>query len=187
MPTRLPALVHIRLDATPWPDDPSDADEYYRALGIATVAWGRLDGHVTACLLQIWAIRGETALASDFPVSWKKRAAYWRVAFKTTPALASYRDHALQLISEIMSETKARHYLAHALWREFKPNPRLTMRAIAVRLADEQGGVFLNEFDVTIDDLDAARGAANRLNRELGIITRYLASLRSEPSATQKA
>jgi hypothetical protein len=47
--------------------------------------------------------------------------------------------------------------------------------------------VFLNEFDVTIDDLDAARGAANRLNRELGIITRYLASLRPEPTTTQKA
>ena len=43
--------VRIKAHNTPHHTDPADANEFYAALGMLSVAWGRLEGHVTGNLL----------------------------------------------------------------------------------------------------------------------------------------
>jgi hypothetical protein len=51
--SRKPSLLRIYPQTTPSPNDPPGADKFYWALGVAIVAWGRLEGNFLACLMMI--------------------------------------------------------------------------------------------------------------------------------------
>lgn len=54
MPTNpAPVLLRVTAHNTPHHTDPANAKEFYAALGMLTVAWGRLEGHVVGNLLTI--------------------------------------------------------------------------------------------------------------------------------------
>jgi len=48
-------LLKLNIHTTPSPADPAGADEFYKAFGIMMIAWGRLENHLTTCLLTLAA------------------------------------------------------------------------------------------------------------------------------------
>lgn len=48
-----PAYIRLHLDHTPSPKDPEGASYFYQALGTFVMAWGRLEAHFLACLLDV--------------------------------------------------------------------------------------------------------------------------------------
>jgi hypothetical protein len=44
--------LRITAHATPHNSDPSDAHEFYAMLGMLTVAWGRLEGHIIGAFVK---------------------------------------------------------------------------------------------------------------------------------------
>jgi hypothetical protein len=90
-------LLRITAHYTPHSSDPPDAHEFYAALGMFTVAWGRFEGHMTGALLQILAMPEASTTDSHLPIlcltiAWKKRAILWKAAFKTTRAVYGARN-----------------------------------------------------------------------------------------------
>ena len=81
------ATIKMRLEDTPYGDDPDNADELYLAIGRYFVAWSRFEGHFLGCLLTIRTLPHAPFEKSGFPISWKKRADYWRQAFREMPQL----------------------------------------------------------------------------------------------------
>jgi hypothetical protein len=79
-----PALHQIDFKITPSPDDPPNANEFYLALGVATIAWGRLEGHFLACLMTAIQIAKDKRLGMKLPTRWEKRAKVWKDAFDLT-------------------------------------------------------------------------------------------------------
>ena len=51
-------LVRITAHNTPHHTDPANAGEFYAALGMLSVAWGRLEGHIIGNLLSIIEFAG---------------------------------------------------------------------------------------------------------------------------------
>jgi hypothetical protein len=66
MESQLPVSLRIAAHHTPHHTDPADAHEFYAALGMLTVAWGRLEGHVIGNLLTLTNFP-EMASASKAP------------------------------------------------------------------------------------------------------------------------
>jgi hypothetical protein len=121
-PPRQPTLLRIPAHHTPHANDPPDAHEFYAALGMFTVAWGRFEGHIIGALLKILAMPEASAISSPIPILWEKwpkRAELWEAAFKTIPSLAPCKDLAIAFMNRVMEEIKDRHFGAHAIWDEF--------------------------------------------------------------------
>lgn len=179
----LPVHLSIRLEDTPWQSDPTCAGDFYRSLGVAIVAWGRLEGHVVATLMQVRQLPGTTILPGEFPVSWRRKAKTWRRAFREMPILSNLRGHAEQIMTEIMNEIQTRHFLSHTMWREITDAPEMSANAVTMKPedADASDNAILSEMRVTIGDLALTTAAANRLNYELGFVSAPIADLRPTP------
>jgi hypothetical protein len=184
-----PVLVRIAAHRTPHSSDPPDAYEFYAALGMFAVAWGRLEGHMTACILQIKNLPEAFAKPPEAPpIAWKRKAKFWNDTFKSFPSLAPQKDAALNFMSRIMAEIKVRHFSAHATWDEFvvgAPEPTVKARMITPRkgLPDI---VEINDVPVSITILRNALENANKLNFELCQFSSFLDSLRPPPSNVRK-
>src|ERR1700682_3912862 len=96
-----PGMLRITVEHTPSPTDPEGADEFYKALGILIVAWGRLEGHFVVCLLMLLNLQGGKELGDQLPMPFDRRATVWRKAFETMPPLQPFRQIALTLLAEI--------------------------------------------------------------------------------------
>ena len=185
MANHLPIMINLRMDDTPWHDDPDSAEALYTWLGITAVAWGRLEGHVVAVLMSIRALPGTFILPGTFPVSCKRKAKTWRTAFQTMPILQPYAALALQNMVDIMFYVQKRHYLSHAMWTGFSSaGGMLSARSFTARPHDQDASdnTFLVENLISVADLQAITGEANKLNSELGTVSRAIASLRPPPS-----
>ena len=75
-----PIVVSIPAHHTPHPSDPPDAHEFYAALGMLSVAWGRLEGHVNGNLLTIVKFP-QIAPPHKMPTKWDERRKLWERAF----------------------------------------------------------------------------------------------------------
>ena len=82
-------MLRITIEHTPSPRDPKGVDEFYRALGIFMVAWGRLEGQFVVCLLSLLNLSGAQGLGlgTKLPMSFDDRATLWRKAFEGIPLL----------------------------------------------------------------------------------------------------
>jgi hypothetical protein len=76
-----PTLLRITSHATPHKSDPPNAHEFYTALGMLTVAWGRLEGHIIGALLTILALPEASAFTVALPLAWEGRNKLWKQAF----------------------------------------------------------------------------------------------------------
>jgi hypothetical protein len=59
-----PWLFRIQLEHTPSLNDPKGSRDFYEALGVLVVAWGRLEGHFLAC---VWPCRIAGLRRSNLP------------------------------------------------------------------------------------------------------------------------
>jgi hypothetical protein len=67
----------INLEYTPSPNDPEGAHEFYMSLGILMIAWGRLDGHFSACVKTILDLADQPQFPKQIPWPWEQRANIW--------------------------------------------------------------------------------------------------------------
>ena len=61
--------VPLRISAANTPDhtDPANVKDFYAALGMLSVSWGRLEGHATGNALTIMTLLGVAKLPSKWP------------------------------------------------------------------------------------------------------------------------
>lgn len=179
-----PTLLRITAHATPHSTDPPGAHEFYTLIGMLTVAWGRLEGHIIGALLMILALPEAAAIAEPLPLSWGRRERLWRKAFNTIPRLQIHRDRAVAFMDKVVGETTDRNFVVHAIWDEFqRAAPELTLRARSVNpRKGTENTIDVLDVDVSVSLLRLGLNAANALNLELVEFTTFLSSLRPPPS-----
>jgi hypothetical protein len=128
-----PTSVRITAHRTPHPSDPPDAHVFYAALGMLSVAWGRLEGHVNGNLLTIMNFP-EMSPPARLPLNWERRRDLWKRAFSRVEMLQPHSERAVALMNSIVESATDRNFAAHAIWGEFiKGEPEPTMYARVVR------------------------------------------------------
>ena len=128
--------VLLRISAANTPDhtDPTNANEFYAALGTLSVSWGRLEGHATGNVLTIMTLLGVAKL----PSKWSDRRYLWEKGFSSVQGLQPHKDSALALMNAIIAAARDRNYAAHAAWGDFErgaDEPTMTARALKAKKA----------------------------------------------------
>jgi hypothetical protein len=135
MRSQSPVLLHLTAHYTPHHTDPANANEFYAALGMLIVAWGRLEGHVIGNLLTIMNCP-ELEPSGPLPFQWETRLRLWTQAFSLVPVLQPHRERAVLFMSSIIEEVVDRNFISHAVWDEFVPwatEPTIEARNIKAR------------------------------------------------------
>jgi hypothetical protein len=175
-----PFLLKIHVEHTPSPNDPKGADDYYRAVGLLIVAWGRLEGHFVTCLLMLLAV-ADGRLGRKLPMSWKERAEVWRKAFETMEALRPFREAALTLLTEMEDVATDRHAVAHALWERFRTDDPLAIDAVLIKAKPKTpDGLDIRRFAIKFDDLKIVAEKINKLNMALLPLSQFISWHRSD-------
>ena len=177
-------MLTVQIEDTPSPTDPPNADEFYRALGVALIASGRLEGLVNLCLINMMALAGGR-LGYVLPIAWKRRADLWREALKAVPALTVAEPY-FPDIAEVMDAVESRNSIVHAMWERFISADPLAISAL--RIKHKKG--TLDEIEtaripITVDALNRVAAQANHLNRRLLSMARFLSALRRPPPDTR--
>ena len=184
MASQPPVLLRVTAHSTPHHTDPADANEFYGALGMLTVAWGRLEGHVIGNLLTIMNFP-EVAPSRPLPFAWDSRLDLWKKGFSLVPALRPHKDRAVLVMKSIIEEAEDRNFASHAVWDEFVPgSTEPTIEARNIRPG--KGVVNVTDVRVTLSMLKSALAAANRLNLTMSEFTALLSSLRPPPSTAAR-
>ena len=175
-----PALHQIHFKTAPSPDDPSNANEFYLALGVATVAWGRLEGHFVACLRTAIQIAKDKRVGMKVPSRWEKRAKVWKDAFQLIPTLQPRQRDAIALLVGINDLAEDHNLMAHAIWVSFLPQTQLTIKIIGIKAKTRKpdSGVF-RRTTISMEELAEFTGRANSLNLRLRPIHEFLVALLS--------
>jgi hypothetical protein len=173
-------MLRITIEQTPSPTDPEGADEFYKALGILIVAWGRLEGHFVVCLLTLLNLAEGKELGTQLPMNFDHRAVLWRKAFETMAPLEPFRESALQLLSEIKEVASDRNTIVHALWERFAPNEPTSIDILTIKPKKRtKDGIETRRKTVTTAMLKDVGEEANRLNWTLEPLSRFLTQRRS--------
>ena len=96
-----PIRVSITAHRTPHASDPPDAHVFYAALGMLSVAWGRLEGHVNGNLLTIMKFP-EVAPPHNLSIKWEGRMKLWKRAFSEVGVLQLHTERAVALMNCIV-------------------------------------------------------------------------------------
>lgn len=182
-----PTLLRITAHSTPHQSDPPDAHIFYAALGMFTVAWGRLEGHLIGNLLTIMNFP-EVAPAEPLPLAWKRRLELWTRAFTNVPALQTHKDRAVAFMKSLAEEATDRNFAAHAIWDEFVAGAdELTIIARTIRPRRKAPQTIdVGDYRISLSLLRRGTAEANRLNFEMIEFTKLLDSLRSLPEDVLK-
>jgi hypothetical protein len=168
-------MLRITIEQTPSPNDPEGTDEFYKALGILVVAWGRLEGHFVACLLMLLNLPGGKELSERLPMQFDERAKVWRQAFETMTPLQSFKDGALLALAEIKGVATDRNAVVHALWEKFDPREPLSIGILTIKHKNKtKNGLETRRRTVTTAMLKEVGEKANRLNLALTPLSQFL-------------
>jgi hypothetical protein len=174
MTSQSSVFVRIAAHNTPHHTDPADAVEFYAALGMLTVAWGRLEGHVIGNLLTIMSLLGTTP-QKPLPFRWAERLDLWKKGFSLLPALKPHSGRAVLFMKSIIEAANDRNYAAHTAWDQFIPwLAELTIDARSIK--SKKG--LPNAVEV-IDLRVTYRWSKGRLPSVIGLTARWLNSLGS--------
>ncbi|QNK74209.1 hypothetical protein H7F36_02880 [Variovorax sp. PAMC28562] len=181
-----PAVLKFSPSTTPSPLDPVDANDFYQALGIALVAWGRLEGHFTLMLLNLMRIAGAAAVTHQLPNSMAERARLWKIAVGACADLVGVHDVAIWWVNDLMVVAERRNTVVHAIWGSFVPSPTLAIEALSIRHKKKTpDGLEVTRQHVTIATLQEIATQANRLNISLLNFSGSLESLYPTPPDAQ--
>jgi hypothetical protein len=174
--TDIPIAFEVPVDVTPSTSDPLDADQFYHALGMAMVAWGRLEGHFISGLLLIISIDGHDFSNRRLPMKWEQQEKAWAHAFDRIDALKAMRASSNEFLKEMDDLAKDRNAFVHALWGRFLSDPlRMDYRSLK-SASKTMVGLRLGE--VSADYLIGFVKRASDLNMKLLPMTEALAKLR---------
>ncbi|HEV7265084.1 MAG TPA: hypothetical protein VGN83_09220 [Falsiroseomonas sp.] len=129
-------ILSIRGDGTPYHDDPSNAGEFYQAIGTLIVSWGRLEEHLVTDLLMIRKLPGAPKMPAGFPISFKQLSKYWRAAFGTMDVLQPIRERVLAFIEDAGKHIKSRNFAGHTMWRDFARTELPTVSILEIEPLD---------------------------------------------------
>jgi hypothetical protein len=177
--------VSVRIPAheTPHGTDPANAGEFYAALGMLSVAWGRLEGHITGNLLTIMNLLG-TAPQEPLPFRWDKRLTLWRKGFSSMPSLEIHKERAIVLMKSIMDAANDRNFAAHAVWDEFVSDagePTMTARSLKAKKGC-RNIIEVDDRRITLSMVNRALVECNRLNLEMTEFTKLLSLIKPPPA-----
>jgi hypothetical protein len=171
------------VEPAPSPSDPPGAKAVYRALGIAVVAWGRLEGHfifITITLLNLGPRKQK-----KLPMKWEGQAAVWREALSALPELAESSGSAERFLLKMSELAAVRHLIVHSNWGLFRSGSPAAIDAIKVRpQPGTEDGLLHGRTIFTAANLAEFAGRANQLNLELMAIGNPIVALRGRPPAT---
>jgi len=181
--------IFLRITAhhTPNHTDPPDAHTFYAALGMLSVAWGRLEGHATFNVITIINLLGRGhGKITLFP--WDQLIELWNEGFSTLPPLKAHEPRATAFIQSVKEEADDRNFAAHAIWGEFDPHaPEPTMTARWIK--KKQGSLGMIEVDdrrITLSMVNTALAECNRLNSEMSDFTKLITPLRPLPAGVPR-
>ncbi len=180
-----PYLLTTFVEPAPSPSDPPDAPDVYRALGVAMVAWGRLEGHFT--LTTIALLNLGPRKQKKFPMKWEGQAAVWREALSAVPQLAGLRGVAEQFLSKMAALAEPRHLIVHSNWGLFQRESPAAIDAIKVRAQPKtEDGLLHARTIFTAANLGEFSERANQLNLELMKVSVPITALRGSPSSAAR-
>lgn len=177
-----PWLLRLRVDATPFEDDPPFASRWYQALGLYLVAWGRFEGQFVSALLQLRALGWDAVPMGAMPIAWGKRCDFWKKAFRDLPQLAPIKTDADALIVDIKLAARDRGILVHSMWGNWVPTTPL--ESISLKFEGESEFAAGN-FAISRHRLNELLLVANTLNARLIPISEFLGCLRPQPENAQ--
>jgi hypothetical protein len=175
-------MLQITIEHTPSPNDPKGADQFYRALGIFIVAWGRLEGQFVVCLLSLLNLSGAQGLGlgTKLPMSFDDRAALWRKAFEGIPLLLPLKEAAMIFLQELKDLAEDRHTIVHALWEPFAPTEPPSVDIVTIKHKNKtKDGLETNRHTVTTAKLTEIAQKADRLNIAMAPLSQLVTKLRS--------
>lgn len=176
-------LLRITAHNTPNYSDPPDAHRFYAAIGMLSVAWGRLEGQAIGNVLTMINLlgRGHEKIML-FP--WDRRIELWNEGFSSLPALKAHETRAAAFMQSIKDAAADRNFAAHAIWGEFDPHapePTVTARSIKTR-PGPLGMIDVDDRRITLAMVNAALAECNRLNLEMTDFTKLITPLRPPPA-----
>jgi hypothetical protein len=174
-----PSVLRTYVEPAPSPSDPAGSRNFYAALGIAIVAWGRLEGHFTLLIITILNIASHKRIGKKLPMKWERLVEVWRTAFETVPALAASRPMADRFIVQLDELAQHRNRLVHGYWELFDPGPpiRIDLTSVRAQKGTEDGMLF-TRVSITRGWLRQFATEANQLNLALLELGRPIVTLR---------
>jgi hypothetical protein len=174
------AVLWTCFDSVPSPYDPPNAREFYEALGIATIAWGRLEGNFNNLFVIVLNIANHPKIGKRFYIKREKVSEVWKLAFEITPALYPFRGAAIAFLSRMEELSDWRDIFAHGLWGPFESDAPLTMKIAKLKPRDAVDGMWYSHGTININDVRKFTGQTNHLNGTLFHFAETLAPLRGE-------
>jgi hypothetical protein len=173
-------LPRITAHHTPNYSDPPDAHKFYAALGMLSVAWGRLEGHASGNVLTIMTLMGRPQKrVSLFP--WDALIKVWNEGFSSLPNLKAREATAAAFIESVKTAAEDRNFAAHAIWQEFESNavePTMTARWLREKKSPGSIEVEVDDRRITLSMVNAALAECNRLNLDMVEFTKLISAQR---------
>jgi hypothetical protein len=177
-----PSLLRTYVEPVPSPTDPPGSGDFYAALGIAVVAWGRLEGHFTLTIVTILNIASHKRIGKKLPMKWERLVEVWRTAFETVPALAASRPMADRFIVQLDELAQLRNRLIHGYWELFDPGPPIRIGLTSVRAQKRtEDGLLFTRGSITLGRLQEFTTQVNQMNLALLELDRPIMTLRGAP------
>ncbi len=177
-----PSLLRTYVEPAPSPSDPPGSGDFYAAIGIALVAWGRLEGHFTLLIITILNIASHRRIGKRLPMRWERLVEVWRTAFETVPALTASRPMAERFITQLDELAQLRNRLIHGYWELFDPGPPIRIELTSVRAhTGTEDGMLFTRGAITLNWLQQFATQANQLNLALLALGQPIMALRAAP------
>jgi hypothetical protein len=126
----------------PFSDDPSNADEFYAALGKVVCRWGALENQISLALVSLQKFPESEHVGKNLPRPWSAKVALWKKLFCDVPYFAEKRAAALAFIADTEESKNDRHLLQHSHWYGFENDNPLTANFRSIDKVGKKIGLF---------------------------------------------
>jgi hypothetical protein len=172
-------ILGVYFEPVPSVFDPPDAAAFYETLGVACVAWRRIEGNFNNILLTVLNTADNPKIGKRFSIKREKAADLWKLAFETTPTLRPLKQTALDFIAKMGELGSFRDMLSHGLWERFDQGQPLGMRVTKVKPRNEvPDGLWHAQTTISVEMLKRYVSEINRLNSVLSSLADILIPLR---------
>ena len=173
------SVLGVYFDLVPSSSDPPRASTFYYWVGLATVAWGRLEGNYNHIFLTVLNVANSDVVGNRFYIQRDKSTEIWRTAFETCPELTQHATIALQFSDKMTELADFRDLLVHGQWGEFTSG-QLAMKISKIKQMPKgpRDVIQHNRGVIYLDSLRQFVLETNLLNKTLSSIADILIPLR---------
>ena len=171
-------VISTCFESVPSPNDPANANEFYEALGIATIAWGRLEGNFNNVFVMVLNIADDPRVGNRLYIKRDKVSEIWTLAFEITPILEPFKHQAKAFLSSMEELSNMRDMLSHGLWGPWVSDSPLTMSIAKLKPRDSIDGMWYSKGQFSVNEIRWFIGQINHLNSTLYYLSDRLTPLR---------